>query len=106
MILGQTCQKSNLIYITSGQINIPNFKSISHETREKSPENYFLQRAITQLKVGKTRQKFKLTCITSRQIHIRSTKFQVNISKDDCEKWKTEWTDTEWTDGQTNGPTE
>ena len=37
-------------------MNIPNLKSKSHETREKSPESYFFRRAITHLKVGKTRQ--------------------------------------------------
>ena len=30
------------------------------------------------------------------------TKFQVNISKDDRKVRKTEWMDTEWTDGQTD----
>ena len=49
-----------------------------HQMKEKSPENLFFQRAITQLKVGKTRQKFKLTDITSRQIHILSTKFNLS----------------------------
>ena len=40
----------------------------------KVRKTIFFQWAIDQLKVGKTRQKFKLTSITSRQIHILSTK--------------------------------
>ena len=35
MQLGQTSQKSNLIYITSEQISKPNLMSISHETKER-----------------------------------------------------------------------
>ena len=38
------------------------------------------------------------------------SKFQVSISKVDWEKFgkvrKTEWTDTEWTDGRTDGQTD
>ena len=34
----------------------------------------FLQRAITQFKIGQTRQSLNLTCIRSRQIHIRNFK--------------------------------
>ena len=42
-----------------------------HKRRErKVQETTFLQRALTQFKVGQTRQKLNLTCITSRQIYI------------------------------------
>ena len=62
----------------SRQIHIPNFKSISQKTGDKSLEKKCLQRAINQLKVGQTRQNLKLTCITSRCMT-----FQVNMSKGD-----------------------
>ena len=37
--VGQTRQKSNLICFMSREIHIPNFKSISQRTTEKSSEN-------------------------------------------------------------------
>ena len=53
----------------SRKIHIPNFKSISQKTGEKVRKTKFLKRAITQVKVGHTRQKSNLISIMSRQIY-------------------------------------
>ena len=132
--------------------------NMSKDDKEKSGKRFFLQRAITNVKVGQMRPKSNLTCIMSRQIHIWNfnsiyqkmtkkspeneifakgnnscktmssttkvkldlyniktnpyTKFQVNISKDDWEKFgkpsgRTPSGLTDWrTDGRTDRQTD
>ena len=66
----------------SRQIYITDFKSILQRRERKARKTTFLQRAITQLKVGQTRQNLDLYYVETNS----NMKFQVNISKDDKEK--------------------
>ena len=59
--------------------------SILQDDRKKVRKTKFLQRTITQLKVGQTRKKLKLDLY-----YVKTNpymKFQVNMSKDDKEKY-------------------
>ena len=62
------------------QIHVPNFKSISQRTAEKSPENFILAKGNNSCKKRSSVRKLKLDLyyVTTHSY----TKFQVNISKD------------------------
>ena len=64
----------------SRQIHIPNFKSISQKTAEKSPENEILAKGNNSYKSMSsiTTLKLNVYCVNTNAY----TKFQVNISKD------------------------
>ena len=72
---------------------------------KKSPEYEILAKGNNSCKSRSNATKVKLDLYYVKTNPY--TKFQVNISKDDLEKFgKTEWTDTEWTDGLTDGQTD
>ena len=68
----------------SRQIHIPNFKSISQKTVEKSLENYILAKGNNSYKSMSSVSKLELDlyCVNTNSY----TKFQVNISKDGRKK--------------------
>ena len=110
--------------LTSRQIHIWNFKSISWMMTKKSPDNEILTKGNNSRESKSNATKTNLICIISRQIHIQ---FQVKITKDGREKSgklqshipnfksikgrlrkirKPEWMDTEWNDRQTDDQTD
>ena len=107
--------KSNLICITSRQIHIPNFKSIGRKMTKKSPENEILAKGNNSCKSrsNATKVKLDLYYVMTNMY----TKFQVNISKDDWEKFgkpsgrtlsgltdgRTDWRTDRQTDRMTDG---
>ena len=82
--LGLGWRNSNLSCIMLWQIHLLNFKSISQKTAEKGPKTEFYQRAITAVKSGSSVTKIWTWSVLC---HDKFTKFQVNISKDDWEKF-------------------
>ena len=78
-------QKSNLICIKTKLIQIPNFKSISQRTIEKSSENQIFKKANNS---SETRSNVTIVELDLYYVKTNSyTKFQVNISKDNGEKF-------------------
>ena len=115
--VGQTRPKSNLTCIMSRQIHIWNFNSICLTMTKKSAENEIFAKGNNSCKrrSNATKVKLDLYYVTTNPY----TKFQVNISKDDWEKfgkpsgrtpsgltdWRTDWL-TDWlTDGRTEWQT-
>ena len=66
------------------QIHIPNFKSISQTTADKSPENYILAKGNNSCKSKSSMIKLELDLYYVKTNSY--TKFQVNILKDGREK--------------------
>ena len=104
--VGQTRQKLNLICIMSRQIHIPNFTSISLKTGEKKWENLIFAKGN-----NSSKSKSKETKVELDLYHVKTnsyTKFQVNISKDNWEKFgkPSGRTPSGLTDGQTDRQTE
>ena len=80
----QAWQNSNLICTMSIPIHIPNLKSISRKTAEKSPENYIFTKGNNSCKSRLSVMKLKLDLY---YVNANSyTKFRVNISEDFREK--------------------
>ena len=90
----------------SRQIHIPNFKSISQKTAEKSLENWISAKGNNSYKrrLNVTKLKLDLYYVMTNSY----TKFQVNISKDDWEKFgkPSGRTPSGLTDGRTDGQTD
>ena len=114
--ISKICQKSNLICITSRQIHIPNYKSISQKTGEKSLENKILAKGNNSFKSRSNATKVKLDLY-----HVKTNvkyKSQIpnlkSISQETTEKssenrvdgqqvdWQTDWR----TDGRMDRRTE
>ena len=79
----------------SRQIHIPNFKSISQKTAEKSPEKWSLEKGNNSRKVGQAWRNSNLICIMSTQIHIPNFK---SISQRMTEKSAENRVDGHWVD--------
>ena len=83
--VGETRRKSNLTCIMSRQIHIWSFNSIRQKMTKKSPENGFFAKGNNSCKSRSNATKVKLDLYNVKPNPY--TKFQVNISKDDWEKF-------------------
>ena len=83
--VGQTRPKSNLTCIMSRQIHIWNFKSICWKMTKKSPENEILAKGNNSCKSRSNATKVILDLYYVKTNPF--TQFQVNISKDNREKF-------------------
>ena len=104
--VGQTRPKSNLTCIMLRQIIIWNFNSICRKMTKKSPENEILAKGNNSFKSRSNATKVKLELYYVKKNPY--TKFQVNISKDDWEKFgkPSGRTLSGLTDGRTEGQTD
>ena len=104
--VSQTQPKSNLTCIMSRQIHIWNFNSICRKMTKKSPENEIFAKGNNSCESGSNATKVKLNLyyVTTNPY----TKYQVNISKDDWEKFgkPSGQTPSGLTDGRTDGRTD
>ena len=108
--VGQTRPKSNLTCMMSRQIHIWNFNSICRKMTKESPENEIFAKGNNSCKSRSNATKVKIDLYYVKTNPY--TKFQVNISKDDWEKFgkpsgrtPSGLTDRQ-TDGRTDGRTE
>ena len=102
--VGQTRPKSNATYIMSRQIHIWNLNSICQKMTKKSPENEFFAKGNNSCKIKSNATKVNLDLYYVKTNPY--TKFEVNISKDDWEKFGKPSGRTQsglMTDGQTDG---